>query len=119
VYPELEGSPVHKKFKEVYRDGEPYTETQPLLVQIHRNGGELDDRYFTYNLSPLRTLDGKVYGLMVIAVDVTTQVEARTEVEKLNLDLQDAARAKDEFLALLGHELRNPLAPIVTALELM
>lgn len=33
--------------------------------------------------------------------------------------LQAAARAKDEFLALLGHELRNPLAPIVTALELM
>jgi signal transduction histidine kinase len=30
-----------------------------------------------------------------------------------------AARAKDEFLAILGHELRNPLAPILTALELM
>jgi signal transduction histidine kinase/CheY-like chemotaxis protein len=30
-----------------------------------------------------------------------------------------ASRAKDEFLALLGHELRNPLAPIVTALSLM
>jgi signal transduction histidine kinase len=88
-------------------------------VQIHRHGGALDDRYFTYNLSPLRTLDGKVYGLMVIAVDITVQVEARAEVEQLNTDLQAAARAKDEFLALLGHELRNPLAPIVTALELM
>ena len=30
-----------------------------------------------------------------------------------------ASRAKDEFLALLGHELRNPLAPIVTSLSLM
>jgi signal transduction histidine kinase/CheY-like chemotaxis protein len=30
-----------------------------------------------------------------------------------------AVRAKDEFLAMLGHELRNPLAPIVTALDLM
>ena len=119
VYPELQGSPVHEKFKNVYRAGVPYTETQPTLVQIHRNGGALDDRYFTYNLSPLRTLDGKVYGLMVIAVDVTIQVDARREVEQLNIELQAAARAKDEFLALLGHELRNPLAPIVTALELM
>ncbi len=32
---------------------------------------------------------------------------------------EQAIRAKDEFLAILGHELRNPLAPIVTALELM
>jgi PAS domain S-box-containing protein len=119
VYPELEGSPVHEKFKEVYRAGEPFIAAQPALVQIHRNGGALDDRYFTYNLSPLRTLDGQVYGLMVIAVDVTSQVDARAEVEQLNIELQAAARAKDEFLALLGHELRNPLAPIVTALELM
>ena len=118
VFPELDGSPVHLKFTEVYRAGEPFV-SQPTLVQIHRHGGTLDDRYFTYNLSPLRTLDGEVYGLMVIAVDITEQVEARAEVEQLNTELQAAARAKDEFLALLGHELRNPLAPIVTALELM
>jgi PAS domain S-box-containing protein len=118
VFPELRGSPVHEKFKEVYRSGEPYV-SQPTLVQIHRHGGPLDDRYFTYNLSPLRTLAGEVYGLMVIAVDITVEVDSRAEVEKLNVELQAAARAKDEFLALLGHELRNPLAPIVTALELM
>ncbi|WP_175424725.1 hybrid sensor histidine kinase/response regulator [Pseudoduganella umbonata] len=118
VFPELDGSPVHEQFKAVYRAGQPFI-SQPTLVQIHRHGGALDNRYFTYNLSPLRTLAGQVYGLMVIAVDITVQVESRAEVEKLNVDLQAAARAKDEFLALLGHELRNPLAPIVTALELM
>jgi signal transduction histidine kinase len=32
---------------------------------------------------------------------------------------EQASRVKDEFLAMLGHELRNPLAPIVTALQLM
>jgi signal transduction histidine kinase/CheY-like chemotaxis protein len=37
---------------------------------------------------------------------------ARTEAERAN-------RTKDQFLAVLGHELRNPLAPTVTALELM
>ena len=34
-------------------------------------------------------------------------------------EAENASRAKDEFLAMLGHELRNPLAPIVTTLQLM
>jgi PAS domain S-box-containing protein len=118
VYPELLGSPVHEKFKEVYRSGEPFI-SAPTLVQIHRNGGALDDRHFTYNLSPLRTLTGEVFGLMVIAVDITTEVESRSHVERLNVELQEAARAKDEFLAMLAHELRNPLAPIGAAAELL
>lgn len=39
-------------------------------------------------------------------------VEARSRAE-------EAARAKDEFLAMLGHELRNPLAPMMTALQVL
>jgi len=42
-----------------------------------------------------------------------------TERQELLQKAEAASRAKDEFLAILGHELRNPLAPIVTALELM
>ncbi|HKU40275.1 MAG TPA: ATP-binding protein [Polyangiales bacterium] len=44
--------------------------------------------------------------------DVTSQVAAREQAE-------EASRSKDEFFAVLGHELRNPLSPILTALELM
>lgn len=45
--------------------------------------------------------------------------EAYAEREKLLVELTGANQAKDEFLAMLGHELRNPLAPITMALELM
>ena len=42
-----------------------------------------------------------------------------TEAQAARQNAEGANRAKDEFLAMLGHELRNPLAPIVTALRLM
>jgi CheY-like chemotaxis protein len=45
------------------------------------------------------------------------QVEA--DLVRYSLELEEADRRKDEFLALLGHELRNPLAPIVTSIELL
>ena len=47
-----------------------------------------------------------------ITVDITELVMLRERAEAAN-------RAKDEFLAMLGHELRNPLAPILTALQLL
>jgi signal transduction histidine kinase len=69
---------------------------------------------------------GPVDGILLFAVDVTDQVRARREIEhtqqrehELRRSAEEATRAKDEFLAMLGHELRNPLAPIVTALHLM
>jgi signal transduction histidine kinase/ActR/RegA family two-component response regulator len=41
------------------------------------------------------------------------------ELEKLNRRLEEDDRRKDEFIAVLGHELRNPLAPLVNGLELL
>ena len=47
------------------------------------------------------------------------QRELLERAEAARAEAEAASRAKDEFLAMLGHELRNPLAPIVTALELI
>jgi PAS domain S-box-containing protein len=47
-----------------------------------------------------------------VAIDVTDRMKAEQA-------LREAARRKDEFLALLGHELRNPLAPIRSAVEVL
>jgi PAS domain S-box-containing protein len=51
--------------------------------------------------------------------DVTDRVRLETELQKKVEQLAEADRRKDEFLAMLGHELRNPMAAIVTATELI
>jgi signal transduction histidine kinase len=48
-----------------------------------------------------------------------TQAAAAVQNARLLSSLREADRRKDEFLAMLGHELRNPLAPIATAIQLM
>ncbi len=48
------------------------------------------------------------------------QLEAQTQaLQVAQAGAEEAARAKDDFLAMLGHELRNPLSPIMTALQLL
>ena len=126
AFPELAATALPGILDRVYRTGEPFV-TNELMVSLDQNGdGKLEDRYFRFNLEAVRDLDGMVYGMMAIAVDITDLVKARhilersqLEREKLLTDLEQANRTKDEFLAMLGHELRNPLSPIVTALQLM
>ena len=96
------------------------------LVRLNLGDGDLSERWFQFSIEPMQDLAGRVQGLMSVATDVTAQVLARRALEQSHAEHQrllkrapDAARAKDEFLAMLGHELRNPLAPIVSALHVM
>ncbi|MDB4971125.1 MAG: response regulator [Myxococcales bacterium] len=126
AFPELIDTPLPGILDSVYRTGKPFV-TKELLVALDRDGdGIAEDVFFQFNLEAMRDLDGNVYGMMAVAHDITYQVTSRLALEKAQLerekllaDLEAASRAKDEFLAMLGHELRNPLSPIVTALELM
>jgi PAS domain S-box-containing protein len=90
------------------------------MAELDRRGdGTLDTVYLNFAYTPLRNAREQIDGVLVIASDVTDQVTARREISGLREAAEAANRAKDEFLAMLGHELRNPLAPILTALQLM
>ena len=58
-------------------------------------------------------------GVTVFATDITWRKRLEQELRQRNERLAEADRLKDEFLALLAHELRNPLAPVRSALEVM
>ena len=80
------------------------------MIQRQRSAPE--EAFFDFVYQPLFDDVAHVTGIAIVAFDVTELTNARRDAEAAN-------RAKDEFLAMLGHELRNPLAPILTALQLM
>ncbi len=75
---------------------------------VHARSGVASTVTVDLQVSPLRDADGTIAMLIACGVDVT-------ERERTERALREADRQKDEFLAILSHELRNPLAPIRSA----
>src|SRR5450830_321506 len=110
--PELEGQEILELLDDVYRRAEPYT-GRSLGINLRRgNQSPLEKRFFDFVYQPMFTPDGSIEGIAMVAFEVTELTRARQAAEIAN-------RTKDEFLAMLGHELRNPLTPILTAVHLM
>jgi two-component system CheB/CheR fusion protein len=67
------------------------------------------------------TLDaaGLPDGCVSVLTDLTNRRLLERERERALAELQEADRRKDEFLAMLAHELRNPLAPILNGVEIL
>ncbi len=78
-------------------------------LRRHKNGALLD---ISLTVSPIRNRLGVIVGASKIARDITERKRAERQ-------LALADQRKDEFIATLSHELRNPLAPLRTSIEVM
>jgi two-component system CheB/CheR fusion protein len=67
---------------------------------------------------PLRDDAGKLRGWVGMNADVTERKATELAEREAQAALREASRRKDEFLAMLGHELRNPLAPLRNAMAI-
>ncbi|GAC1409981.1 MAG: hypothetical protein NVSMB6_10130 [Burkholderiaceae bacterium] len=85
--------------------------------RIRRTNGEIRWVEFFGNLQP--HLDGDPLRIIGTIADITGSKDREEELRRLAADLSEADRRKTEFLAVLAHELRNPLAPIRHGLQLI
>ena len=115
-------------FEEMQRDGwrrvmhpDHYERVMAHLQSCLANGKEWEDtfplrdrhghyRWFLSRAVPVRGSSGQILRWIGTNTDVT-------ESRQLQIALEQADRRKDEFLAMLAHELRNPLTPISNAAE--
>ncbi|HEY0512116.1 MAG TPA: ATP-binding protein [Thermoanaerobaculia bacterium] len=124
-------------YRAVHPDGRAFRADEYALTRALTGRAVLDEeiRYLHPDGAPrvLSASAAPVYdanGRIVAAVNAFSDITERKNIEERNrqllvrerearADAEVANRSKDEFLAMLGHELRNPLAPILTALQLM
>lgn len=78
-------------------------------VRVSRQGRRID---ISLTVSPVRDRKGRIIGASKVARDITDRKRAEEA-------LREADRRKDQFIALLAHELRNPLAPLRNGLQVM
>jgi PAS domain S-box-containing protein len=84
-------------------------------VFIHRDGSHIN--VFCSNAPVYQ--DGRISGAVLAVTDITGLKRTQEALRQREEELREAARRKDEFLAMLAHELRNPLAAISNAAQLL
>ena len=106
--PDLANQGYEELLRKVYDTGEAFVGRALRLTVQKKPGGPWSDAYVDLVYQPVRDAHGSVAGIFVQGHDVTEQVRAVHAI-------QEGDRRKDEFLATLAHELRNPLAPVLQA----
>ncbi len=110
----------------VYRSGDAYLATSAKFAFQATPGGPAIERFVDFVYQPIKDELGKVTGVFVLGADVTDRAKSDAALRDSEARLRETAKelhaagvAKDEFLATLAHELRNPLAPMRNAVEMM
>ena len=128
LLPEEAVSPAHNRALRTILAEQPPWSDLPVLLLTRRgaDSAALDEAVGTFGNVTL--LERPVRGATLLSA-VRTAIRARERQYQIRGHLEDRARAeeflrladqrKDEFLATLGHELRNPLAPLLTGLQLI
>lgn len=109
--PELRDQGFRELLEAVYINGEPFiARAMPARLQKEVDAPAIEV-FVDFTYQPVLGSDGRIVGIFVQGHEVTEQVAAIKA-------LKEADKRKDEFLATLAHELRNPMGPIRTAAQL-
>jgi PAS domain S-box-containing protein len=107
MWPRNHADEVVRLFRHTLESGEPFVAPEHIEQRLDRRVTE----YYEWQINRITLPDGR-FGVVCYFRDISAHVQARTALEI-------ADRQKDEFLAMLAHELRNPLAPLRNASELL
>jgi PAS domain S-box-containing protein len=115
---QIQGSVSEVKLDMVHRDGH----SVPMLINAicHRHEGQTYQEVALMMVTDRHKFEAELLLARTNAEGaLAARKEADDQLRKINVQLSEADRRKDEFLATLAHELRNPLAPMRNVLQLL
>lgn len=118
VSPELAGQGFVEKLNNVYNTCRTFIGNE-IAITLRSSTNDAVEKTLDLVYEPLLAADGKVNGVLVHGLDLTERKQMELELQKRADELAISDRQKDDFIALLAHELRNPLAPIRNGLQVM
>ena len=108
------GDAITAMFRHTLETGEPHFASEQAGLRADRGVTE----WYEWRIDRIPLADGG-FGVVAYFRDISAQVTARKAIEESREALRDADRRKDEFLAMLAHELRGPLAPLRNLLAIL
>jgi PAS domain S-box-containing protein len=111
-FPEAIVNPWHQALQEVF-------ETKQELFYDSEFPSATGMRYWSSRIVPEFVEDGSVKTVLCVCRDITTRRQAELELQQAKEAAEAASRIKDEFLAILSHELRSPLTPILAWAQIL
>ena len=118
VLPELESQGFILKLDQVYKTGQSFV-GRDLRVTLRDETGTAHEKIVDVVYEPLFNHNGEANRILVHGLDLTKHKQMEEELQRRAEELATSDRKKDEFIALLAHELRNPLAPIRNGLQVL
>ena len=82
AFPELTGTGAFEIFENIFKTGEAFSVAEYPTTLDKNNDGVLHQIYYKFTAEPIKDADGKFNSIMVLAIDVTEQIEARKKIEE-------------------------------------
>jgi PAS domain S-box-containing protein len=119
AHPGPDGQATHERLTRLLQTGEPILGREVPFQLAPEEHGLSSERLFDFTFQPVRAPGGGYDGVLSLSLEVTEQVHARREAQRLAEEERGRRDFEQHLIGIVSHDLRNPLGAILLGLQLL